>query len=93
MKAALFTKHVITVQEKATIEEKIGEDKMDHLIANIIQPSLQGNFSKKYKGFLEAMEDSDDVFLGSTAEMLGKLISICKRIGCFHKALITVKYS
>ena len=76
MRGSLFAKHVITVKEKATIDERIGEDKMDHLITNIIQPSLQGNFSKKYKGFLEAMEENDDIDLRSTAEILGKLINI-----------------
>ena len=76
MRGSLFAKHVITVQEKATIDERIGEDKMDHLITNIIQPSLQGNFSKKYKGFLEAMEESDDAFIRSTAEKFGKLFNI-----------------
>ena len=76
MRGSLFAKHVITVQEKATIDERIGEDKMDHLITNIIQPSLQGNFSKKYKGFLEAMEENDDIDLRSTAEKFGKLINI-----------------
>ena len=76
MKGSLFAHHVVTRNEIATIEEKIGKSKMEYLIFNIILPSLKGNFSKKYKGFLAAMEENDDIDLKSMAELLGKLIRI-----------------
>ena len=76
MKDSLFARHVVTGNEIATIEEKSGKSKMEYLILNIILPSLRGKFSKKYKGFLAAMEENDDIDLKSMAESLGKLISI-----------------
>ena len=72
MKILLFAKNVITDQEMTIIDNKIGQDKMIHLIVNIIIPSLELNNSEKYKGFLEAMEGSADSDLRNMAEKLGK---------------------
>ena len=74
METSLFANEVITTKQKETIANKIGHDKMEHLIAEIIIPSLQQGFGKKYKYFLKAMEDSEDTDLQDTAEMLGMYI-------------------
>ena len=74
MKHSLFAKGVITKQDRKMIDAKIGQEQMIYLIADIIIPSLKLKFCKKYKGFLKAMEESDDSNLNSTAKRLGKLI-------------------
>ena len=81
MNIALIAKHVITDNERRQIDKRIGQDKMLYVIVDIVIPSLKSNFYKKYKGFLEAMEDSDDIDLKSTAEILGELII---SLQCFH---------
>ena len=72
---SLYAKEVITNDERRIIDDKIGQKKMRYLIADIIIPSLRLNLCKKYKGFLEAMKESDNSDLRSTAERLGKLIA------------------
>ena len=71
MMGSLFAKDVITNEERKIIGDKIGEEKMMYLIADIIIPSLKINNYTKYKGFMEESDDSD---LKSTVERLGKLI-------------------
>ena len=75
MKDLLFAKRVITNDERKMIDDRVGEEKMMYLIIDIIIPSLELYNYMKYKRFLEAMEQSDDIDLKSTAEMLGKLIT------------------
>ena len=73
MMSSLFSKRVITDNERKEIDTRIGDGKMTYLIVDIILPSLNQNFSKKYKYFLQSLEESDDIDLKSTAEKLGKL--------------------
>ena len=74
METSLFANDVITTKQKKIIAKKI-DDKMEYLIVEIIISSLQQGFGKKYKYFLKAMEDSEDIDLQNTAEMLGMYIS------------------
>ena len=74
MMGSLFAKDVITNEERKIIGDKIGEEKMMYLIADVIIPSLRINKYTKYKGFLEAMEESEDSDVKSTVEKLGKLM-------------------
>ena len=74
MKSQLYSKKVITLDQRKIIAIQIGRNKMDCLIVDIIIPSLNGKFSKKYKSFLKVMEDNEDTDLKSAAEMLGRLI-------------------
>ena len=74
MKIALMGKNVITDSERREIDTKIGQEKMLYVIVDIVIPSLKSNFYKKYRGFLEAMEESYDIDLKSTAKILGELI-------------------
>ena len=78
MMGSLFAKNVITDEQRLLIRAEIGEEKMMYLIVDIIIPSLQLNNYMKYKGFLEAMEESEDSDLKSMAERLGKLIAPLK---------------
>ena len=78
MMGSLFVKDVITNEQRKIIDAKIGKEKMMYLIVDIIIPSLKLNNYKKYKGFLEAMEESKDSDLKSTAKKLGKLITTLK---------------
>lgn len=73
MRTFLFAKNVITDQEMKIIDNEIGENQMVYLITHIIIPSLKVNNSEKYKGFLEAMEGSDDSDLKAMAKKLGKI--------------------
>ena len=78
MMGSLFSKDVITNEERKLIGDKVGEEKMMYLVVDVVMPSLRQNNYKKYKGFLEAMEESDDSDLKSMAEKLGKLIAPSK---------------
>ena len=73
MMGSLYAKDVITNEQRKLIAAEIGEAKMMYLIVDIIIPSLKVNNYKKYKGFLEAMEESEDSDLKSTAKTLGML--------------------
>ena len=75
MMGSLYAKDVITNEERKIIDPKIGEEKMMYLIVDIIIPSLIINNYKKYKGFLEAMEESEDSNLNSTAKNFGKFVT------------------
>ena len=78
MMGSLYAKDVITDNERKIIDLKIGEEKMMYLILDIIIPSLRLDNFNKYKGFLKAMEESDDTDLRSMAEKLGELITSSK---------------
>ena len=71
----LFSKDVITNGQSQIIDAKIGGEKMMYLVVDILIPSLKLDHCKKYRGFLEAMEESDDGDLKSMAKKLGKLIT------------------
>ena len=71
MRLQLVAKDVITYQEKKTIDQLIGEDQMAEVL-DIVQVSLKNKLTTKFKGFLQAMEDSGDKLLGQTARSLGE---------------------
>ena len=73
MDRSLYANEVITADERTKIKSKLGDEKMEYLIVDIIIRSLKQNFSKKYKAFLEVMEESEDTDLQDTAKMLGML--------------------
>ena len=75
MMASLYSKNVITNGQRQKIDAKIGEEKLMYLIVDILIPSLKLDHCKKCRGFLEAMEGSDDSDLKSMAKKLGKLIT------------------
>ena len=79
MSLSLFSQSIITRRERQIINDKCGEEKMEYLLADIIIPSLRVNVYGKYKGFLKAMEESDDSTLKSTAKNLGMylLATVC----------------
>ena len=83
MKSQLYAKEVITYDQRKFIDIQVGRNKMDYLIVDIIVPSLKAKFSKKYKSFLKVMEENDDTDLQSAAEMLGRLINVCRIAGYF----------
>ena len=76
MSGKLYAKDVITNQEKLEINNLIGKRQMERVLDIIIQ-SLKCNDTAKYKGFLKAMEESDDLLLRNKAEKLGKWIVTC----------------
>ena len=73
MSKILLVKQVITDQEKMEIAraELIGISKMEQVL-DIVIKSLKSNDTKKYKAFIEAMEESNDVTLQKKAKELGK---------------------
>ena len=70
----LYGYGVITFIEREKINKKDNNEKMEYLIVDVIIRSLRQGFSRKYKLFLKAMEESDDPDLNSRAKCLGKLI-------------------
>ena len=48
--------------------------RMEYLLDKIIAPSLSSKIGTKFKGFLEVMENSDDVMFNSMAQKLGMYI-------------------
>ena len=74
MKNLLYSKKVITTDQKQDIEIKKGRAKME-LLLDIIILSLKAENSIKYEGFLEAMEESEDIDLKEAANRLRKLLS------------------
>ena len=71
MERSLFANKVITANERKIIQDKSGGDKMEYLIVEIIIPSLMQEFCKKYKTFLEVMEENEDTALQNAAKNLG----------------------
>ena len=71
MERSLYGNEVITADERKEIKSKVGDEKMEYLIVDIIIPSLKKKFSRKYKAFLEVMEENDDTDVQDTAKMLG----------------------
>ena len=93
MKTSLIANSVITSQEMKTIDVKIGEEQMIHLIFSIIIPSLELNNNEKYKGFLKAMEGSDNSDLKSMAKKLGKIDHCFNSITSYWFTYILCSYS
>ena len=80
MKGKLYAYDVITRDEKTEIDRLIGVNQMQRVL-NIVSISLDGKQPAKYKGFLQAMEESEDILLKAKAKELGKLINIV----CTHE--------
>ena len=85
MKGRLYAYDVITRDEKARIDRLIGNEQVQKVL-DILLVSLGGNQTSKYKGFLQAMEESDDTLLKAKAKELGKLISIMYMYICMYVA-------
>ena len=79
MKGKLFSYYVITSAEKDLIDTLIGNAKMEKVL-DIVRVSLEANQTAKYKGFLQAMEESEDTLLKDKAKELGKWIDKCAYI-------------
>ena len=71
MRGNLYSYEVITSQERREIDALIGERQMERVLEIVID-SLGANHTAKYKGFLIAMEKSEDQLLQTKAEELGK---------------------
>ena len=76
MKIGLYSNNVIIKQEKMEIDALIGEAQMEKVL-DIILTSLSLNMDAKYKGFLLAMEKSDDALLQMKAKELAKELGKC----------------
>ena len=71
MRDSLYGKGVITRNEKERLDKMTNSEQMSDLI-DILRDSLKLNSTKKYKWFLESLEESEDVLLPDMAEKLGK---------------------
>ena len=71
MKLYLVANDVITHQEKREIDQMVGVDQMAEVL-DILQVSLKNKIVIKFKGFLQAMEESGDKLLEETAKNLGE---------------------
>ena len=77
MMGSLIAEDVITGKDRKIIDDKVGQEKMIYLVLDIIIPSLKVGYCRKYKGFLKAMEQSDDIVLKYTADEFGEVTVIC----------------
>ena len=67
----LFVVKVITSRDKQMIETlPLNNQKMEHLLLNIIMPSLQNGITVKFKAFLEVMEESSNPSMIDMAKKL-----------------------
>ena len=73
MSGSLYANDVITQQEKLEIDRVVGKSQMERVL-DIVIASLKANQTVKYKGFLLAMESSEDKTLNAKAQELGELI-------------------
>ena len=80
MKGRLFSEDVITHNELTQIDALVGQAQMQKVI-EIVLTSLKCKQVVKYKGFLLAMEESDDILLQVKAKKLGEWRSFI-RIYC-----------
>ena len=72
MLGELFAKEVITLREKKIIQSlSLKNQKIEYLLDNIIIPSLDNNVARKFKGFLEVMEKSNDFILTEMSKKFG----------------------
>ena len=71
---ALFTKGIVTFEEKQDIEHFQQRDRkgMKWFLDNVIIPSLDQGMSTKYNGFIEVMKKHEDSLLRYVAKGLGK---------------------
>lgn len=77
MEGGLYAKNVITREEKQFIKTLVGNKKMAYLL-DVLIVSLEHGLCSKFKGFLEAMEENEDILLKNAAAMLGMLLAyIC----------------
>jgi len=74
MAIQLVANGVISMDEKEVIDGKTSTNQMAEII-KIVQDGLLGNKTKKYKGFLLAMEQSQDGDLKDQAKDLGERTS------------------
>ena len=71
MKGRLFSEDVITHDELTQIDALVGQAQMQKVL-DIVLTSLKHKQAVKYKGFLIAMEESDDTLLQMKAKALGE---------------------
>jgi len=71
MSIALEANGVITMDEKEEIDRMTSANQMEKVI-NYVRASLLCNKTKKYKGLLKAMEQSQDTDLQDKAKELGE---------------------
>ena len=72
MQNLLYAKRVITHDEKENLNNMTNDDEKMSKLTDILIKSLNQKITKKYKGFLESMEESEDILLEKMAESLGK---------------------
>ena len=71
IRGSLYGKKVITRDEKESLDKKTNSEQMSDLI-DILIKSLELKTTRKYKGFLQSLEESEDILLPDMAEKLGK---------------------
>ena len=72
MDIALEANGVITEREKEEIDKMTSNADQIMEVIKIVRASLLGNMTEKYKGFLDAMEQSEDPDLNAKAKELSK---------------------
>ena len=76
MLVELISERVISAAQKQRINLLDDRDKIEYILDEVIIPELRIGIAKSFKGFIEVMEDSEDIDTRATAKMLGMLI--CK---------------
>ena len=71
----LYTKRVITDEEKIQMNEMNKKERIEYLLDNVIIPSLRSGHSKKYINFIDVMKNSEDTLLQSRASKMPTITS------------------
>ena len=74
----LISKRVVSIEQKQRINALLcNSEKVEYILDEVIIPELRSGKAKKFKGFLEAMEESDELPIVVLAKKnLGMLIYI-----------------
>ena len=71
---SLYANRVITDDDKKIMEIKpLEKDRVMYLLDEVLMRSLKSDYGKKYNGFLEVLQESDDPLAKELTKKLGEL--------------------
>ena len=80
---SLYASGVITYEHRQVMDKTLPlpSQKMEYIINNVIKPDLKIGRTTKFKGFLQAMEKSDDTTINTVGSRLGELVILALQLG------------
>ena len=79
----LYANGVITYEQRQVVDKTLplSSQKMDYILNEVILPDLKIGETSKFKGFLQAMEESEDTTINKVGSRLGELIIPALQLG------------